>query len=167
MPETVQEPLCVRCANEGATCCQHTRIFLTSGDMERIAAAGHRDFFEWVDFPWKGTQESAELDPAWRRTFQPDGQRRVLRRKEEERCVFLGGDGCALDLSTRPLLCRLYPFDYDANGIKGVYGHRCPYPESVNAPLLLAMLGMNRDEGEKWRAAFYREIEEEFPAQPD
>lgn len=156
-----EENLCSRCARGGSTCCQNTRIFLTRGDMERITASGARDFHEHVHIPWAG---DAELDPAWRRTFRPDGLRRVLRHGTGGDCIFLGAEGCALDLATRPLLCRLYPFDYDDNAIKGVHGHRCPYPESANAPLLLALLGMNRDEAEAWRVQFYREIDAEFPA---
>ena len=156
-----EESLCSRCAREGVTCCQFTRIFLTRGDMERITASGVRDFHEYVNIPWAG---DAELDPAWRRTFRADGQRRVLRHHPDGKCLLLGAGGGGLDLTARPLLCRLYPFDYDDGRIKGVHAHRCPYPESANAPLLLALLGMNRERAEVWRAEFYREIEAEFPA---
>ncbi len=159
-----EEILCARCARQGTTCCQNTRIFLTSGDMERIAAAGMRDFHEVVAMAWPKTS-AEDLDPAWRRTFA-SGVRRVLRRRPNGDCLFLGSAGCALDLSDRPLLCRLYPFDYDGNGIKGIHAHYCPYPENENAPLLLALLRMNRTEAEEWRAQFYREIIAEFPPEP-
>lgn len=151
--------ICSRCSLSGRTCCQWTEIFLTKGDVERIAAAGHNDFSEYKEIP-KGIDLST--DPVWALAFDENGSRRILLRDENGDCSFLRQDGCSLSMEARPLLCRLYPFEYDAEGIKGVTANMCPEPENGNAPLLLALLAMNRDEAEVWRAMFYQEIREEF-----
>ncbi len=36
-------------------------------------------------------------------------------KKEDERCVFLGEDGCRI-YEDRPLLCRMYPFYVELQG---------------------------------------------------
>ncbi len=154
------DSICSRCSLSGRTCCQWTEIFLTKGDVERIAAAvGHDDFNEYKAIP-KGIDLST--DPVWALVFDKNGSRRILRREESGDCSFLGECGCTLSMEARPLLCRLYPFEYDVEGIKGVTANMCPEPENRNAPLLLALLNMNRDEAEVWRAMFYQEIREEF-----
>lgn len=152
---------CRQCAERGPTCCQRAEIYVTPGDIERIAAAvGDRDFFVNAVPAGDGRPRDAELDPAWSRIFRPDGSRRVLRRMGGA-CLFLGDDGCRLAMDVRPLLCRLYPFDYNATALKGVHAHLCPRPERDNAPLLMALLCMNRDEAETWRRQFYEEMAEE------
>ena len=159
------ESLCSRCASAGVTCCQYTQIFLSLGDVARIRAVlPGEDFWEYASPADDGYAEDFTYDPVWSRIFAPDGSRRVIRhRPDGGDCHFLTPKGCRLDGDVRPLVCRLYPFDYNAMAIKGVYGHVCPEPERYNAPLLLAMLGMNRDAAEGWRRLLYREIEEEFP----
>lgn len=133
---------------------------MTKGDAERIAAVvGHNDFSEYKAIP-KGIDLSS--DPVWALAFDKELRRRIVRRNEDGDCSFLGENGCRLSMETRPLICRLYPFEYDAVGIKGVTANYCPEPESCNAPLLLALLGMNREEAEVWRTMFYDELREEF-----
>ncbi|MDR0362736.1 MAG: hypothetical protein LBJ46_08665 [Planctomycetota bacterium] len=87
---------------------------------------------------------------------------RALARFKGGTCVFLAEDGCRLDEETRPLICRLYPLEYDDRCIKGVSPGLCSSPERDNPVLLLARLGMNRDQAESWRKTLYREIAEEF-----
>lgn len=157
--------VCARCAVKGNTCCQRTQVFITLGDIERVSAAvGDRDFYEYAvaDPESRGEGE----DPVWDRIFGSDGNRRILAHKGGKGrgdCLFLGERGCRLALTVRPLVCRLYPFEYDADTIKGVSAHHCPEPERNNQALMLALLGMNRDEAEEWRRMLYEEIEREFP----
>ncbi len=154
------ESICSRCSLSGRTCCQWSEIFLTKGDVERIAAVvGHNEFNEYKAIP-KGIDLST--DPVWALAFDKDLRRRILRREENGDCSFLGENGCRLSMEARPLICRLYPFEYDAERIKGVSADHCPETEKQNAPLLLALLKMNREEAEVWRAMFYKEILEEF-----
>lgn len=153
--------LCAHCADLGHTCCQGTVIFLTCGDVERLRAAGERDFYVYAPPVPEGVGVGCPDDPLWARTFR--FKRRVVKHQSGEDCYFLTGEGCRLSSDVRPLICRLYPYEYNPETLKGVTAHRCPEPQAGNAPLLLAMLGMNRDMAEEWRKMLYREIVEEFP----
>ncbi len=158
-----EESLCSRCAGLGGTCCQNTAIFLTAGDVSRIRGAGVREEFRDYAAPADGEDgPDASYDPLWSRIFGADGRRRILRHREDGDCWFLTDRGCSLSMDARPLVCRLYPFDYTGTTIKGVHGHICPSPERENAPLLLAALEMNRESAEQWRRQLYHEITEEF-----
>ncbi len=158
------ESLCRRCAALGGTCCRGTQVFVTCGDVERIAAVtGSGDFWEMASADDGEFAAGRVLDSVWGRVFGVDGRRRVLRHGVGRGCFFLTPDGCSLSLAVRPLLCRLYPFDYNETTIKGVYGPLCPEPERGNGALLLASLAMNRDVAEEWRCALYEEIRREFP----
>ncbi|MDR1744888.1 MAG: YkgJ family cysteine cluster protein [Planctomycetota bacterium] len=162
---SAEESLCSRCACSGATCCQKTEIFLTAGDVARIRGAGVREeFWDHVAPTDEECKPDFSYDPVWSRIFDDRGRRRIIRHREDGGCWFLTGRGCSLSLDARPLVCRLYPFDYTPTTIKGVYGHLCPSPEKENPPLLLAALGMNRDEAEQWRRQLYGEIAGEFSA---
>ena len=81
--------------------------------------------------------------------------------------MFLGEKGCRLKEDERPMVCRLYPFEYNEKTIKGVTPHHCPEPQRDNHALMLALLGMNRDRAEEWRHTLYQEILEEFPHSQD
>ena len=155
------DSLCARCAAAGRTCCQDTQVFLTLGDVARIAGAGEAGFSEHSPPAEDSCGPDPAIDPLWARTFAGDGRRRVIRHAASGDCHFLTGSGCRLPAATRPLVCRLYPFEYNHDTIKGVNGHLCPEPG--NAPLLLAMLAMDRVAAEKWRAQLYHEIADEFP----
>lgn len=160
-----QQSLCARCAAGGTTCCHNSQIFLTRSDVARIATEVDADDFWELAPPSNGKYiADPDLDPIWNRMFNKGRRRRVLRHASGDACHFLTPTGCRLPLDARPLICRLYPFDYNADTIKGVHAHRCPTPECDNGPLLIALLGMNRDDAEPWRKELYREIEKEFPA---
>lgn len=155
---------CAGCAARGRTCCQSTQVFLTRGDLDRIGGfAGDEPFFEFLPVAGDDCSPDPLQDHAWCRTFGPDGKRRVLAHRPGGDCNFLIPAGCRLPEEARPLVCRLYPFEYNDAAVKGVHGHLCPHPEAANAPLLLALLGMDRNRAESWRVELYREILEEFP----
>ncbi len=157
--------LCARCARRQKTCCQQTDIFVTLGDVERIAEhVGRRDFIE----P-RGARSPEYLDqdddPLWRDTvFRPDGTRRVLKKRPNDDCSFLGPTGCVLPLETRPLICRLYPYDYTEAGIDDELGDYCPIyllPPGVG---LIEALDMRRTDAERWHERLYAELREERDA---
>ncbi|MCC8167295.1 MAG: YkgJ family cysteine cluster protein, partial [Planctomycetes bacterium] len=100
------------------------------------------------------------LDAAWSETFM-EPVRIVLAHDGNGDCVFLGGDGCRLPPDIRPLVCRLYPFDYNEDCIKGVHAPLCPAPERDAPALLLAELAMNRNAAETWRRQLYVELRED------
>ena len=102
--------LCAHCAQIGKTCCQLTEIYVTVGDVRRIASFSSRiDFFEYR-MPVNPDYAADDTDPLWQRlVFRPDGSRRVLKHQDSGDCFFLGPSGCQLSLSSRPLICRLHP----------------------------------------------------------
>src|SRR5438132_1701662 len=113
------EFLCVRCARHMKTCCQTCQVHVTPGDVERIALYTARHDFHEYCAPDHATYEDHDDDPAWRDSvFRPDGTRRVLKKQAGGDCTFLGPRGCTLPLEVRPLVCRIYPFEYDEGGIK-------------------------------------------------
>lgn len=157
--------MCALCAAKGGGCCRNTRVFLTRGDVERVErAVGEKDFWERLDVRVDAHATGLMHDPAWERIFSGQGGWRALRHVSGTGdCRFLTTGGCSLPVEARPLICRLYPFDYNDVAIKGVYGHLCPEPFRDNPALLLAMLGMGREEAERLRAKLYRELAAEFP----
>ncbi len=155
------DPLCRRCARTGPTCCQRTQVYVTRGDIARIAAAtGRSDFHETVPPVDPSASGTLHLDAAWAGTFTGAG-RTVLAHAVNGDCVFLADDGCRLPLIIRPLVCRLYPFDYNEDCIKGVFAPLCPAPERDAPAFLLAELAMNRNAAEEWRRQLYDELRDE------
>ncbi len=156
--------ICAECANTQKTCCFGSQVFLTLGDVSRIET-DCSDFYIWEKPDEIDSDSLALLDPFWLLTFsQPEG-RRVLARRADGSCVFLEPTGCRLSDELRPLVCRLYPFEYNHETIKSINPHRCPETLRHNGPLLLALLGMHRDQAELLRAQLYHEIREEYPGQ--
>ena len=76
-------------------------------------------------------------------------------------CHFLGPQGCTLASTVRPLICRLYPFDYTVDGIKERPAGGCPVELLRPQQQLLQVLGMDRDEAERYRAQLYAELPEQ------
>ncbi|MCA9186664.1 MAG: YkgJ family cysteine cluster protein [Pirellulaceae bacterium] len=154
-----EEFLCVRCARHTQTCCQRSEIFTTLGDVQRISRFVNREDF--VEFRHPDNPEYADQDddPVWRdHVFRPDGTRRVLRRRSNGDCTFLGPTGCALPLETRPLVCRLYPYDYTSDGIADELAHGCPLILLREGERLIEALGMNLSDAQRWRRQLYDEL---------
>lgn len=151
--------LCARCARIQETCCQVCEIYVSPGDARRIAShVGRRDFFEDRP-PIDARYADQDDDPLWRdQVFRPDGSRRVLKRASSGDCGFLGSAGCVLPLEVRPIVCRLYPFEYDATGLKDELSEGCPMHLIRPDMSLLGELGMNPDDGRRWHAMLYDEI---------
>jgi Fe-S-cluster containining protein len=139
------------------TCCQSREIYLTPADRARIEAhTGRRDFARFaVAAPEYLEQDD---DPEWLVIFRPDGSRRVLARREDGDCTFLGPTGCGLPLEVRPLICRLYPFDYTAAGLRDELSEGCPTQLLAPGQRLLRVLDMDRQVAEGWRAQLYAEL---------
>lgn len=160
---------CARCAKvEPQTCCQWAEIYITPGDCFRIAAALKRgsagveqgEFYHFVA-PENPVYLDQDDDPLWEEcVFRPDGTRRVLKQVNGS-CPFLGQMGCLLDMQTRPLICRLYPFSYNAEGITEELSSGCPEYLLEPGESLLAVLNMNKEQALLWHEQIYREIQEE------
>lgn len=156
------ELLCVRCARHTRTCCQRCEIYTTLGDVERIAHfTGVADFTEFR-VPEDPDYLDQDDDPVWStHVFRSDRSRRVLRREPNGDCTFLGEQGCRLPLEVRPLVCRLYPYDYTADGLREELSPGCPLELLRPEQDLIAALRMNRSDARRWHEQLYREIRAE------
>lgn len=150
------------------TCCQTCEIYVSPGDARRIAAFTGRTDFHEDRLPDNPSYADQDDDIAWRdNVFLADGSRRVLKRQASGDCMFLGTAGCTLPLEIRPLVCRLYPFAYDAEGIQQDLSPGCPTHLLRPGWSLLQELDMQRADAERWQAMLYQEIllESEFRAE--
>jgi len=154
--------LCARCAGYMKTCCQSSEIYTTAGDVARIeAATGRADFTEYrhAGDPVYLDQDD---DPTWRdHVFRGDGTRQVLRKQANGDCLFLGERGCRLDMEVRPLICRLYPFDYTEAGLRTRLARGCPVELLRPGMTLLDELDMGDADARRWHAMLYREVRAE------
>jgi len=149
---------CAKHALLERTCCQTSEVFVTEGDKRRIAEhTGLSDFWE-NRAPEDPSYADQEDDPTWLHgAFRRDGTRPILRRKANGDCTFLGTEGCALPVEVRPLVCRMYPFEYSERGVEGV-GGRCPDYVVPPGGTLLDVLGMKREDAERWHKVLYKEL---------
>lgn len=151
--------LCVRCSRHMQTCCQTCEVYATPGDVERIARHTGRDDFTEFRVPLNPVYAEHDDDTAWQQhVFRKDGSRRVLKRLPDGDCTFLGPQGCTLPLETRPLVCRLYPYDYDEHEIHDELATGCPLELLQPGLGLIQELDMNLDDARRWHKQLYAEI---------
>lgn len=162
---SVDEFLCVRCARHTKTCCQRSEIYTTSGDERRIRDYSGRDDFTEFRPAVNIDYADQDDDPIWRdHVFLEDGSRRVLKRQPNGDCTFLGTQGCVLPLEVRPLVCRLYPYDYTADGIQEQLAEGCPLELLRPGQELIQALDMNIADARRWHRQLYEEIQYEVHA---
>ncbi len=158
----MSEHICAQCARCQKTCCQETDIYVSPGDLRRIEQfTGRADFTEF-----RAASDPAYLevdsDPLWQQcVFRDDGTKRVMKQRADGDCSFLGERGCSLPTEVRPLICRLYPFDYDADGIRDKLAGGCPTQLLAADQTLPQAIGMNRNDAERWHQMLYQEIQTE------
>lgn len=154
-----QEPFCAVCARHIRNCCQVPDIYVTLGDVGRIVGAtGVQDFFEY-GISADPVYLDQDDDPVWREhVIRGDGSRRTVKHKPDGDCYFLGTRGCVLPVDVRPLVCRLYPFDYNATGIFDALAPGCPIELLQPGQDLIQVLGMNRKDADCWHRQLYEEI---------
>ncbi len=158
------EFLCARCARHMKTCCQTAEVFVTRGDLLRIEQhTGRQDFHEFRQ-PESPVylHTDPDDDPVWQENvFQADGSRRVLKRAPGGDCTFLGTAGCVLPLEVRPLICRIYPYDYTADGLLDELAGGCPLELLAPGQGLIEALEKKRSDAERWHQQLYAELREE------
>lgn len=144
------------------TCCQTAEVYVTRGDVRRIEEHTIANGFYEFRRPENAEYAEQDDDPVWRdNVFRPDGTRRVLRKQANGDCTFLGPAGCTLPLEVRPLICRLYPFDYTAEGLLDELAEGCPLELLPPGQGLIEALAMNRTEAQRWHAQLYAEVHQE------
>jgi uncharacterized protein len=155
--------ICSRCSRIRKTCCQISEVFVTQGDIDRIKEyTGIEEKLDEFKYPSDPAYLDQEDDPVWAaHVFQPDKTRRVLIRKEDGDCRFLHDDGCELPMEIRPIICRLYPHNYNAEGFTGVT-NRCPSELLDPGVDILDALDLRDMSGPiRWRNTLYQEIIDE------
>ena len=113
---------CKRCAT---FCCRLGGPKLTRKDIERIEEAGYhvKDFLEPANSEFEGM-------PVMRDS---------LKNREDGACIFLKFDAkqsryeCSI-YDFRPILCRLYPFDFDRIGTDSIVLKFIPCCRGLNNP---------------------------------
>ena len=151
--------LCVKCAQYERTCCQKTEVFITDGDIQRISEhVGDRAFWHYRQPADTDLVQPQPQDPNWLLyTVRPDGTRPQLHQQPSGDCTFLTPTGCALPTGVRPLICRLYPYDYTETGISGIVPG-CPTYLLQPGQTLLEGIGMRLDEAKRWQRQLYDEL---------
>jgi uncharacterized protein len=164
IPESGSLPLCARCAAHQRTCCQDTDVFVTWGDIDRIQNhIGRNDFHEYRA-PVNPDYLDQDDDPTWvRYVIRPDGTRRVLLQQADGDCLFLARQGCVLPPDVRPLVCRLYPYDFDEAGISEDPAQGCPRHLLPPGRQLMEEMDMDLDEARQWHRQLYEEMKQEEP----
>jgi Fe-S-cluster containining protein len=152
--------ICARCAGNGPTCCEgpDRDIFITKGDVKRIETFLHNtDFFEYRK---PVNQEYLETDdPLWTNyVFREDKSRRVVKLNDSGKCQFLTPFGCTLPTHVRPLICRLFPFQYNASGISNELERECPREFLSQGESLVQALGIDKKDAMMWHQTLYQEI---------
>ncbi len=161
------EFLCVRCARHMKTCCQTREIYVTLGDVERISGHLGRDDFWHFQVATDPRYLEQDDDPVWRdHVIREDNSRRVLKQRPDGDCSQLGPQGCTLPLEVRPLVCRIYPYDYDAGGFHDDLSEGCPLELLRPGQGLIEELGMNMEDARRWHKQLYEEILLEKPSPP-
>jgi uncharacterized protein len=156
-----EEFLCARCAKHTTTCCQDTDIYVTLGDVRRITPHAKGQPFTEFRPPAYPVYDQQLEDPFWHQhVFREDGQRRVLKHQSNKDCFFLGEQGCVLPADARPSICRLYPFDYNADGILPRLASGCPVELLRPDQSLIVELQMDAEHAEQLRRRLYVEMTE-------
>lgn len=155
----VEKRLCGICARIGKTCCQGRDIYVTSGDVARIADyLGDQDFFEFRKVSDAAYFENQD-DPIWmEHVFRADASRRVLKIALSGDCRFLTTTGCVLPVEVRPLVCRIHPLEYHAGGFHPWFEDGCPVHLLPSGETLSQNLGITEAEAALWHRMLYSEI---------
>lgn len=156
------EILCVRCACVQKTCCQDSEIFVTRHDVRRISDHLKQDGFWEYAVPTDPVYLNEHDDPIWmEKAFQPDGSRRVLKKQVDGDCTFLTKSGCSLPMEVRPLVCRLYPYDYTASGLRPDAASGCPRHLLAEGQSVFDAVGASQQDAQRWHAMLYDELHQE------
>ncbi len=152
--------ICQHCSTIQKTCCQQSDIIATDKDIERISSKGYKDFYGF--YKPQSYDYGQEEDPNWDKyTINKNGTMQMINKTPEGNCIFLGSYGCLLDLETRPVICRIYPYYYNEEQILELDPYKCPKGViQSDEEWLKTNLSVDSQSAEKWRKQFYLELKE-------
>jgi len=156
---------CAICASLGKSCCKGYQIYLTPGDISRIS-----DYLKLSDFytvePPVLTDIEPDYDPLWLpMIMSEDHQVRVLKRGADKQCCLATDSGCLLPLNRRPLICRLFPYDFKETCILGIDAS-CPISKDRDWQTVLNRMDMTKAKANMWRDLLYEEIRDKDSGWP-
>lgn len=168
--ETKPQYGCAVCARSQRTCCQSSEPFASIGDISRINLYMHRNMKGSRVAPWwwwgwrEPSQEYIEgmrADPQWA-TLLPmkSGLRRVVLSSDNGNCVFLKSTGCVLPMEVKPLVCRIYPWDFVAFKVTGLSDF-CAIEAKGNHRDMGEALGLTKEMAQEWVEQLRSEMERE------
>jgi Fe-S-cluster containining protein len=148
---------CIACARKGQSCCTNVHIYLTRGDIERIRQqCPSEDFFATA--PLTDDYEDGGGDPDWNPAIlDAEGKRRVMRQQTNGGCHFLTPTGCRLPSVVRPLLCRIYPYEFRSWQLSGI-SPCCPVASQSDWLRILEESEMKQANARTWVAQLKEEI---------
>jgi Fe-S-cluster containining protein len=148
--------ICEKCAKSQKTCCQRSDIILTDGDINRINLPDSYELRKPESYDY---DQGRDLN--WDKyTLNENREMQLLKRKDNGDCTFLSEKGCALDTDTRPLICRLYPHDYNEEELFVLNPHICPkeWVEKSSDEDIMNELNVQTEKAEAWRQQLYDEL---------
>jgi uncharacterized protein len=157
--------LCIECSKSGKTCCQLGSgvVLITDKDIERIA-----DFTKKNDF-WLFEEPKEYLNNRIKSSFDPnmkvlalskDGKVHTLKHKVDGNCIFLSEKGCVLPMETRPLYCRIHPYDFVEDQVVGITFVDCPVDLLKKPGDLPDVINVKYDDAKRWVKMLYQELKE-------
>jgi uncharacterized protein len=125
---------CNECSKLQLTCCESTDIYVTNGDIKRISDYfGKNDFYhlspvseEMKHYYGDPCNVEEGLEIYYKYLFDEEGRRNILKRTEDNKCCFLTPNGCSLLPNAKPIVCRLYPYDWNDRKEIWIDAHYCP-----------------------------------------
>ncbi|OQX22900.1 MAG: hypothetical protein BWK80_28740 [Desulfobacteraceae bacterium IS3] len=157
---------CFECSELQLTCCEKSEVCVTKGDIKRIAEyAGRNDFYHLMPVSEElkfiitnpcNPENGSEIYLKY--LFDEEG-RRIILKKNENRCCFLTHNGCDLPLNIRPIVCRLYPYDWNDNKDMWIDPARlCPENLFKDEQEIKEQLCLPEQEAKRLLELFYDEI---------
>jgi Fe-S-cluster containining protein len=157
--------LCIECSKIDKTCCQLGSgvVLLTDKDIQRIEAYTGKTGFHRKEPPkeYLANRIASSFDPNMKTyALSRKGTVQTLKHQENGDCIFLSKEGCELPLETRPLYCRIHPYDFVEDQVTGITFVDCPVQLLENKGSLPDMLGIRYPDADRWVKMLYQELRE-------
>ncbi|NCA99756.1 MAG: hypothetical protein EOM70_10310 [Clostridia bacterium] len=139
---------------------------LTEGDISRIRRFCRTDdFYHRLRVPEElvATYENPEHHDAAVAVyvaglFDEQGRRPILRKQDNGFCLFVADTGCVLPREVRPLVCRLYPYDWNDQHKLWIQAPYCPRELYADETDLVLQIGDSQEVALKLVEQLYEEL---------
>jgi Fe-S-cluster containining protein len=163
--------LCLECSKLDKTCCQLGSgvVLLTDQDINRIELFVNENKDLQIKNFWLNEEPKEYLSNRIKSSFDPnmkkyalslDGKVQTLKHKSNGDCIFLSDKGCVLPMETRPLYCRIHPYDFVEEEIVGITFVDCPVHLLKKRGDLPDEINVKYDDADRWTKMLYKELRE-------